>query len=264
MSFKFPNGIQGYVEVQAVWRTVPYLLSSPLWHHVCVNYWHDINIPRSLWLVFLLSKKRWKTWSYSTISPNVCFFLSQGAFTAFTLAQVIKIQWPHRQEVNFNIRGSVRVFLRWCEQSHGASFLFIANHLYFIWTHAGSFCDAFTSPASCSHLVFLKPNFCVCSVETPMNLNIHRFHQDIFNILSLCCFYVLHFKKVSTFSVFKAQWHGKRFFCCCRNDCPRMILGFYGQTLWFPNCVWSNMGFLWWCKCPDQEWFRIKQHKLFW
>lgn len=129
MSFKFPNGSQGYVEVQAVWRTVPYLLSSPLWHHVCVNYWHDINIPRSLWLVFLLSKKRWKTWSYSTISPNVCFFLSQGAFTAFTLAQVIKIQWPHRQEVNFNIRGSVRVFLRWCEQSHGASFLFIAKSL---------------------------------------------------------------------------------------------------------------------------------------
>lgn len=117
---------------------------------------------------------------------------------------------------------------------------------------------------SCSHLVFLKPNFCACSVETPMNLNIHRFHQYIFNILSLCCFYVLHFKKVSTFSVFKAQWHGKRFFCCCRNDCPRMILGFYGQTLWFPNCVWSNMSFLWWCKCPDQEWFRIKQHKLFW
>lgn len=263
MSFKFPNGSQGYVEVQAVWRTVPYLLSSPLWHHVCVNYWHDINIPRSLWLVFLLSKKRWKTWSYSTISPNVCFFLSQGAFTAFTLAQVIKIQWPHRQEVNFNIRGSVRVFLRWCEQSHGASFL-LQNHLYFIWTHAGSFCDAFTSPASCSHLVFLKPNFCVWSVETPMNLNIHRLHQYIFNILSLCCFYVLHFKKVSTFSVFKAQWHGKRFFCCCRNDCPRMILGFYGQTLWFPNCVWSNMSFLWWCKCPDQEWFRIKQHKLFW
>lgn len=111
MSFKFPNGSQGYVEVQAVWRTVPYLLSSPLWHHVCVNYWHDINIPRSLWLVFLLSKKRWKTWSYSTISPNVCFFLSQGAFTAFTLAQVIKIQWPHRQEVNFNIRVLFESFL---------------------------------------------------------------------------------------------------------------------------------------------------------
>lgn len=43
--------------------------------------------------------------------------------------------------------------------------------------------------------------------------------------------------------------------CCCSQLV--IILWFYGQTMRFSKCVWSDMTFLWWSKCRDQESFRM-------
>lgn len=62
--------------------------------------------------------------------------------------------------------------------------------------------------------VFLKPNFSVHPVdsqmETPMNWDIHRFYQNIFNVFVVFMFYIKNFNIL--YFQMKTQQHEKIFF----------------------------------------------------